>query len=169
MNSVSILMKKEIAFELNIIMASPKEYTLEQTEETVNAFSCKINGEIFNPGTLPKGSPALYGGYSNNFTIVRITAKSTETKPYKYVIIELNNFQGKGDYDLSDTNNDCRYEEFYPDNTYKSTLSKMGIVTITTDDRINFILSGRFEFTAVNTTNPLENIIISQGHFHLQF
>ena len=114
------------------------------------------------------GSPQLFGGYSNNFSIVRITAKHTEDKPHQHVIIELNNFNGIGEYLLSDVSNDCRYEEFYPDNIYKSTLTLKGKVTITKDDRVNFIVAGSFEFTACNTTNPSDVVSISKGCFDIK-
>ena len=137
--------------------------------ESFNSFYCKINGETFVPGSdRIYGSPQLYGGYSNNFSIVRITAKCTEDDPHKYVIIELNNFSGVGEYLLSDINNECRYEEFYPDNIYRSTLTKHGKVTITKDDRVNFILAGSFEFTAANTTNPPDTVNISKGYFNIK-
>ena len=84
-------------------------------------------------------------------------------------IIELNNFRGVGEYLLSDINNDCRYEEFYPDNVYKSALTVNGKITITKDDRVNFIVAGTFEFTARNTTNSSDIVSISKGYFNLKF
>lgn len=140
-----------------------------QSKKGYNFFCCKINEEVFVPGTDEVyGSPQFYGGYSNNFSIVRITAKNTEKYPHKYVIIELNNFRGLGEYLLSYINNDCRYEEFYPDNIYRSALTLNGKVTITKDDRVNFILSGTFEFTACNTTNLIDVVSISKGYFDLK-
>ena len=134
-----------------------------------NSFYCKINGEAFVPGNdRIYGSPQLFGGYSNNFSIVRITAKYTENDPHKYVIIELNNFRGIGEYLLTDIYNECRYEEFYPDNMYRSTLTKQGKVIITKDDRVNFILSGSFELTAANTTNQADTVNISKGYFNIK-
>lgn len=147
-----------------------KEKHTREWRKGYNSFYCKINGEPFVPGSdILYGSPQLFGSYSNNFSIVRITAKSTENDPHKYVIIEINNFRGTGEYLLSDINNDCRYEEFYPDNIYKSTLTKNGKVTITKDDRVNFILSGTFEFTGANTTNPSDIVSISKGRFDIKF
>jgi hypothetical protein len=163
-------MKKEIVFEFNITMTGKNGYRVKKDHITDNSFSCKINGKNFNPlNRKPGECPTLYGGYSNDFTIVRITAKCTVTKPYQYVIIELNNFKGAGEYLLSDTANDCRYEEFYPDNTYKSTLTKKGKVIIIKDDRVNFILAGSFEFVAANTINDADIVTISKGHFHVKF
>ena len=88
---------------------------------------------------------------------------------HAYVIIELNNFKGAGQYLLSDTANDCRYEEFYPDNTYISTLTKKGKVTITKDDRVNFILAGSFEFVAANCEDHPDIVTVSEGKFYLKF
>ncbi len=150
----------KISLQKNIRRESKKRY---------NSFNCKINKEDFVPGIDEVfGSPQLFGGYSNNFSVVRITSKCTEKYPHKYVIIELNNFRGVGEYLLSDVHNDCRYEEFYPDNTYTSTITRNGNVTITKDDRLNFILSGSFEFTAANTTNPADSVNISKGYFNIK-
>ena len=165
-------MKKEIVFKVSItsLLDVPNEIEYNIETQGANTFRCKINGEVFEPCGQPLfESPCLYGGYSNNFSIVRITAKYTTEYPYTYVIIELNNFKGAGDYLMSDTSNDCRYEEFYPDNTYKSTLTKKGKVTITKDDRVNFILAGSFEFTAANTVNAMDIVSISKGQFYLKF
>ena len=160
-------MKKEIVFTISVTsfldLPDQTEYTVTQQD---NAFTCKINGALFRPNS--DRSPSLFGGYSNNFTIVRITAKCTTTYPHAYVIIELNNFKGAGEYSLSDTTNDCRYEEFYPDNTYKSTLTKKGKVIITKDDRVNFILAGSFHFVAANNANHLDIVTVSEGKFYLK-
>ena len=163
-------MKKEIVFTVRITslldVPDQTDFFLE-TQTQDNIFSCKINGKSFNPDS--ERSPSLFGGYSNNFSIVRITAKCTTKYPHTYIIIELNNFKGAGEYLMSDTANDCRYEEFYPDNTYKSTLTKKGKVIITKDDRVNFILAGSFEFVAANTANHLNIVTVSEGKFYLKF
>ena len=146
-----------------------KEKHARELPKGYNSFYCKINGESFIPGSdRIYGSPQLYGVYSNNFSVVRITAKCTETDPHKYVIIELNNFNGIGEYLLSDIINNCRYEEFYPDNIYRSALTRNGKITITKDDRVNFILSGTFEFTGSNTTNLSDTVNISKGYFNIK-
>ena len=146
-----------------------QEKSSKGSKKGYNSFYCEINKKIFVPGNdAVYGSPQLYGGYSNNFSIVRITAKCTEDDPHKYIIIELNNFTGIGEYLLNDINNDCRYEEFYPDHIYLSTLTKNGKVVITHDDRVNFILTGSFEFTAANSTNPADTVNISKGYFNIK-
>ena len=165
MKKISVIfLKREVAKT-----SFQKKKMGKQPWKKYNSFYCKINKEDFVPGFDEVfGSPQLFGGYSNNFSIVRITAKCTEKYPHQYVIIELNNFRGVGEYLLSDINNDCRYEEFYPDNVYKSALTLNGKVIITKDDRVNFILSGTFEFTAANTTNLTDVASISDGRFNLK-
>ena len=166
MKKISVIfLKREVAKT-----SFQKKKMGKQPWKKYNSFYCKINDTSFAPGSDKVfGSPQLFGGYSNNFSIVRITAKCTTVHPHKYVIIELNNFRGVGEYLLSDINNDCRYEEFYPDNVYKSALTVNGKVTITKDDRVNFILSGTFEFSAGNSTNLSDIVSISKGYFDLKF
>ena len=162
-------MKKEIIFTISVtsLLDEPGQVEYPENQMQDNRFSCNINRELFRPNSYR--SPSLFGGYSNNFSIVRITAKCTTKYPHAYVIIELNNFKGAGEYLLCDTANDCRYEEFYPDNTYKSTLTKKGKVIITKDDRVNFILAGSFEFVAANCENHQDIVTVSEGKFYLKF
>jgi hypothetical protein len=83
--------------------------------------------------------------------------------------MELNNFNGVGEYKMCDNDNHCTYEEFYPDNTYKSILTRSGKITITKDDRINFIVAGFFEFEAANTSNASDVVRITKGFFDMEF
>ena len=149
-----------------------KEKLTKETQNGANTFSCKINGKVFKPckdGQLFGSGDPLFGGYSSNFTIVNVYAVCNEKEPYKTLTIELSNFHGTGEYLLSNTENACTYSERYPNIIYKSTLSREGKVTITKDDRINFILAGTFEFKGQNTNDPTDVINVTSGRFDVKF
>ena len=154
-----------------------KEHLTKETQSGANTFSCKINGKVFIPCEF-FGNKPINVGYNINFTKVDLTAECILQDPIKYVSIELNNFHGVGEYILSDSNNIYDYEEVYSSNaypgaltgkTYTSNLTRNGKVIITKDDRINFILSGTFEFTAANTHNISDNVTVSSGRFDVKF
>lgn len=160
-------------FSIIILMAPSckKEHLTKETQTGANTFSCKINGNVFTPckGGLFSGPP-LWGGYSNNFKTVVIAGECTLEYPFKYVVIDLENFHGVGEYLLSDINNSCTYLESNPtDKYYKSSLTQNGKVVITKDDRVNFIVSGTFEFTAANTSNSSDIVTVLSGRFDIKF
>jgi hypothetical protein len=137
-----------------------------------NSFSCVVNGTTFTPCDDPGGfgsGPSLFGGYYSNYKIVTITAQCNQHYPNKYVTIELDNFQGIGDYLLSDINNTCMYIEYTPDKRFSSNLTGNGKVTITKDDRTNYIVEGTFQFTAANTSNPSDIVTVNSGQFYIKF
>jgi hypothetical protein len=163
-------MKKKDLIRLQpvLLISTTLRHQLKK-ELSGNKFSCRINGEVFKPVPYGFKSEQVFGGYSNNFSTVRITARCSRKHPFKYLTMELNNYNGIGEYDMSDNDNRCTYEEFYPDNTYKSILTKSGKITIVKDDRINFFVAGYFEFKAANTSNSSDVVNITKGFFDMEF
>lgn len=156
---------------LAVITSCKKEHLSRDTQNGANTFSCKINGTVFTPcnGGFFSSGPSLYAHYSSNFTIVYIGADCTKKYPFEFISIELNNFHGIGEYLLSDVNNSCTYTISDPvDRVYKSIFTGNGKVVITKNDRINFILSGTFEFTTAEGTNPSDIVTVSSGRFDLK-
>ena len=164
---------------LPIVLATSckKDGLTKETQTGANTFSCKVNGKVFIPCEF-FGNKPINVGYNINNSKVDLMAECILQDPMKYVSIELNNFHGVGEYTLSDSNNICKYEEVYSSNaypgaltgnTYTSNLTRNGKVIITKDDRINFILSGTFEFTAANTHNISDNVTVSSGRFDVKF
>lgn len=149
-----------------------KDGLTHPTQSGANTFSCKINGNTFKPckAGLFSGEP-LFGNVtiSSGLATARVYAQCTETTPYKSINIEIQNFKGPGEYLLSDFNSRCLYEERYPNKTYTSELTLTGKIVFTNDDRVNFILSGKFEFVAANKLNPNEKVSITDGRFDIKY
>lgn len=151
--------------------ACKKDNLTKETQTGANTFSCKVNGKVFTPcnGGLFSGGPSLYGHYSNNFTTIYIGADCTREYPFEFINIEIDNFHGIGEYLLSDLNNFCTYRVSNPvDKYYYSKITQNGKVIITKDDRINSILSGTFEFTGADKTNPSDIVTVSAGRFDIK-
>ena len=157
-----------------LFLQCKKDKLPKATEKGANTFGCKINGVSFEP--CPKlyvPDPSLYVSLSvGTTTSVIIGADCTQGDPYKYVIITLGNFHGIGEYLLSDNeNNICQYREPdpYPGNYFSSYYTHIGKVTITKDDRTNYILSGTFEFTAANQDNSSNVVMVTEGRFDVSY
>jgi hypothetical protein len=166
------------AISLLLLFSSCKKLQLTRaTEKGANTFSCIIGGKVFKTcfGGLFSDPPlTAYAGGSGTLNggiiqVATINAACNEKMPYKDFYIELRNFHGVGSYLLSDSNNYCSYEERYPDKRYVTTAISSGKVTITKDDRTNYILSGKFEGTLVNRDTPSDQIVIKSGRFDIKY
>ena len=148
-----------------------KEKLTKETQNGANTFSCTINGKVFKPC---KGSgfagPSLFGGVLiSGLTQASITAKCTESEPYQYVTIDLEHFQGVGQYLLNSTNNICEFLKYYPDKRYSSAITQKGKVVITKDDRVNYVLSGTFDFEAANINDAGDIVKVESGRFDISY
>lgn len=144
------------------------------TEKGANTFSCIIDSKVFKPckGGLFGIQEPLTGhvNITSGIATVTINASCTDEEPFKYINIGLDNFQGVGTYSLSEPNNGLSYHISYPiDKRYSSYLTGDGKITITKDDRTNYILSGTFECTVANTNNASEKITIKSGRFDISY
>ncbi len=165
-----------ISFFIGIIALSiscKKEQKLPAaTNKGANTLGCYINGKPFSPnlGLSFGGSDrALYGGYTSGANTLSIDARNTVQEPKRSISITLHNPIGVGEYRLDDPNNICLYEEWPPSKRFSSAVTTKGKVVITRDDRINFILSGTFEFTATNVSDPNETVSITSGRFDISY
>ncbi len=170
-NLSTLLVLFFISFTL--IISCKKDGLTKATQNGANTFSCKINGTAFQPcqnqGLF--GGPTLYGGVSvSTIATATINAECNNPYPQRHVSIYIDNFKGTGEYNLQDTaNNICKYQEYVPDKNYLSFYTKTGKVTITKDDRTNFILSGTFEFTAANKDSLNDIVTVTSGRFDISY
>ncbi len=90
-----------------LILSCKKDGLTKATQNGANTFSCKINGKVFQPckdeGLF--GSPSLWGGVNiSAMAIASINAKCNNNFPKKTISVEFSNFNGEGEYLLSDSN-----------------------------------------------------------------
>jgi len=156
-----------------LLAACKKEQALPRaTQHGANTFGCYVNGKLLLPKNrlnLGGSTPALYGGYTSGANTLTLNAQNSIEEPYRVIHIILNNPIGVGEYLMSDPNNICLYEERPPDKRFSTAITGNGKVVITRDDRVNFILSGTFEFTAANTANSNEKVTVTSGRFDISY
>ncbi|MDA9554937.1 DUF6252 family protein [Pelobium sp.] len=126
-----------------------------ETQTGAGTFGCLVNGQVW----LPKGK-FPYSGLTANiqFNILSIGAsKSTEA-----IGLGVRNVLDVGTYDLSLAENETEY--IIDSQIYKRT---EGFLTITKYDKSNQIISGRFWFSAKNSTG--ETVAITDGRFDIKY
>ena len=149
-----------------------KEKLTKETQNGANTFSCTINGKVFKPckGSGLFSTNPLFGGVLiSGSTSVSIYAQCFDSDPEREINIELENFNGIGEYLLNSGNNFCRLSEYNPLKKYSSSVTQKGKVVITKDDRINYILSGTFEFEAANLNDANDIVKVESGRFDISY
>jgi hypothetical protein len=154
---------------LTLILSCKKDGLTKATQNGANTFSCKINGAVFQPCKKQLiGDPALYGGMDESFNEAFVIADCYNGFPKKSISIKLHNFHGTEVYLLSNSDYLCIYQEYGLDSV-KEYFSTDGKVTITKDDKVNYILSGTFEFTAANADSTNDIVTITDGRFDISY
>jgi hypothetical protein len=138
-----------------------------ETQEGKNTIGCLLNGQVWRN----QGGGWFYYDYGasyfkKNFTVYGI--KKTEQNNQEISIQLYNSFKGLGIYDLKndstniivfdDINSSCRYN----DDTYT-----IGKLEITKFDTINYIISGRFNFTLIKP--GCDTIRATDGRFDIKY
>lgn len=162
-----------------LLISCQKEKLPKLTEEGKNTFGCKINGKNWVPhGTGAfGGSEPLNGGYLATYSF-NTTSNNVQITAYdKSIIIELyiRDVKQPGLYllnfntlDFTNTNNPANYGYYSPEdkNIFTTTTQFTGQVDVTRADTINKIVSGTFEFMAVNKEG--KTVKITDGRFDIQ-
>ncbi len=151
-----------------------------ETQEGKNTFGCLVNGQAYTPSTADgfQPPPPVSGGYIGNlrnFTyrnnvLMQITSQNGST-----FAIFLRNVGKIGVYSLNfDTG--PTPQVFYPlnyasfttkvDEFYTTTSTVIGSVEITRADTVNYIVSGRFSFEAIDRTTG-KKVKVTNGRFDL--
>ena len=152
----------------------------EATQTGANTFGALLNGTFW----VPKGfgfaqtTPIVEARYSANNSIF-INARNFASSPKETEFeIYLKDFTGTGTYPLNQITNKFPnqsasygyYEErkFTIDNEWKTNNQYTGSVTITFYDAAERIVSGRFEFQAINLYGDPQPITVTQGRFDVK-
>lgn len=166
---------------LLLVIACQKDKLPPETQEGKNTFGCKINGKNWVPtGTPGKPSGGMYPGVNGGFFQI-----GTDTTIYLYIrtykgdeSVQLfaRNIVKPGRYNL-DNLTETKPNALKPLNygavlfgstEYVTTDKYTGFIDIAKADISTGIISGTFEFTAVNRTNPTQTIRVNKGRFDIK-
>lgn len=136
------------------------------TESGKNTFGCKINDEKFIPEKRGLFSgPPVYGSLNTDSSFYLVG----DVKPHS-VSIFIKKITKTGDYILSDKFNRAEYSNYATDSfDYFTNQKSTGKVNISRVDYTKRIVSGTFEFEAVNENNPTDIVKITKGRFDIDF
>lgn len=132
----------------------------EATQTGANTFGFKVNGETINI-TNTSGQTAIYQGGGIQFGAggVYIVALDPFKTDVSYDFKDIGEGTSRAKYTKKISENTfCLYEY---GNTYK------GYVTFTKIDKVNYIISGIFEFST--KTDDCQDIKITEGRFDMRY
>jgi hypothetical protein len=151
----------------------------EATQTGANTFGARVNGAFWVPGgkniLTTDVLEARFGGSNSVFIHARdFRAIPTERE----FVIYLQGITGPGVYHLNSTTSIypnqsasyAYYEErrFRPFAEWITDAQHTGTVTVTRYDETEKIISGTFEFTAVNLDDPSQTITVTDGRFDVE-
>ena len=148
------------------------------TQTGANTFGAKVNGNLWVPSNSPIGGASkLEARYAANDLIINarnLGSTPTESE-FEIYIKDLN---GSGVYPLNQNtaqypNQAASYgyyvlRKFTPINQWITGAQFNGEVTITLDDRVNHIVSGTFQFDALNMYGTADTLHVTDGRFDIK-
>jgi Family of unknown function (DUF6252) len=166
---------------LLLLSACKKEVTElpAATQTGANTFGAKVNGEFWVPqgfGPIP-ANDILEGRLMPNKDIY-INARNFSSSPNEREFeIYLKGVTAPGTYMLNQTvpypTTAANYGYFVkrnltPQNEWITSATNTGAVTITRIDTVALIVSGTFQFTALNLYNNPEPLSVTEGRFDIK-
>lgn len=149
------------------------------TETGANTFGCKVNGEFWVPagfGVVPT-APILEARFMPGRDFI-INARNFSKSPTETEFeIFIKAVRDTGVYYLNTTvsyptqaSNYAYYvkRKVTPLNEWITSSQYTGSVTITRCDTINHIVSGMFQFNAINMYNDPASLTVTEGRFDVQ-
>jgi hypothetical protein len=148
------------------------------TQEGKNTLGCRLDGKKWIPNGLPgapgggRSAPVL-GGYQKPIAGIKWFVHIQSYRDQEGVILFLRDVVKPGVYELNQAtetfpraltpSNYALYET--RSEAYLTDATHTGQVTITRADTVNWIISGTFEFTAVNRQDPGKVVRVTKGRF----
>jgi hypothetical protein len=150
------------------------------TQTGANTFGCKVDGQMWGPSGfgLTITAPILEASYIDGRTII-INARNFSSSPTESEFeIHLMNVVTTGVYPLNTTtqkypNQSGNYayyvvRKFTPLNEWITNSQYTGQVSITRTDTVNRIVSGTFQFQALNLYNTPQPVYVTDGRFDIK-
>ena len=148
------------------------------TDTGANTFGCKVDGQFWVPagfGIVPT-APILEARFVT--TDVYINARNFSSSPTETEFeIFIKDVTAPGTYALNTTTGYPGgtvsygyyvHRKITPDNEWITSAQYPGSVTITKIDAANHIVSGSFEFQAINLYNTPQPISVTEGRFDVK-
>lgn len=183
---------------LVLLLVACDEPLPRPTKKGKDTFGCKINGKNFVPngGGFLSGMKPLTGGYYDGNRVLEISAFGREegksgNNSTTSIDLYVENVKGKGTYPINFDTNPPPYgtsytsygvydfvdqKSYIPNTTilgktytYVTRAALPGKVNITRLDRSLRIVSGTFEFKAVNVQDPNDIVKITKGRFDISY
>jgi len=150
------------------------------TQSGANTFGCKIDGKLWGPsgfGIIPTAAP-LEARYMADHNLI-INARNFSSSPTETEIeLFIKNASEPGTYSLNTTVSYPTFaasygyyvhRKFSPDNEWMSSDQYTGSIMLTKIDTVNLIVSGTFEFHAINLYNSPQPINVTEGRFDIKY
>ena len=149
------------------------------TQTGANTFGAKVNGQFWVPKTFgPFGVNDILVARLNSPTSIVIQARNFASSPTETEFeIFLNNITGPGTFALNTTvpypTTTASYGYYIkrrinPENEWITSSTTTGLVIITKFDLTNRIISGTFEFNALNMYNAPQPLTVTEGRFDIK-
>jgi len=147
------------------------------TQTGANTFGASVDGNLWVPTSSIIGATKLEARYVQNDVIInaRNLASTPRESEFEIYIKDLN---GPGIYPLNQDavvypNQGPSYGYYVlrninPINQWITSSQFTGAVTITKDDRVNHIVSGTFQFDALNLYGSPDTLHVTDGRFDLK-
>jgi len=148
------------------------------TQTGANTFGANVNGKLWVPTSSPiPGAAKLEARYAVNDLIInaRNLGSTPNESEFEIYIKDLN---GPGTYLLNQNtspypNQVASYgyyikRQFNPINEWITSPQFTGVVNITLDDRVNHIVSGTFQFDALNMYSSPDTLHVTNGRFDIK-
>ncbi|RUA35319.1 MAG: hypothetical protein DSY77_02815 [Bacteroidetes bacterium] len=162
------------------------------TQEGLNTFGCKIDGEVLvpkdgDPGFLSRGTKGLtagnpHAGENPVESYFFIRALNAQDEGGDYVFLYIPELEVASEYELGNSTGSTTYENNSPNHaivisydgetTGKRYLSFEGGGSIVIDryDTINTIISGTFEFDVIKESDPFSDTLsVTEGRFDINW
>jgi hypothetical protein len=163
------------------VLISCKKSVVEElppaTQTGANTFGASVNGKLWVPTSSPIGTAKLEARYAVNDLIINarnLAATPTESE-FEIYIKDLN---GPGVYSFNQNttlipNQTASYgyyisRKITPINEWITGSAFSGSVNITLDDRVNHIVSGTFQFDALNMYSNPDTLHVTDGRFDIK-
>lgn len=179
---IPIMKNKIIASALlfTVLVACKKEVTElpEPTQTGSNTFGAKINGVLWAPqgfGPIPAGN-LLEARFIGNDLIIKANnfASSPNETGFEIRVIGVTDV---GTYSLNTTVTHPSFAASYayyvkrnmtPLNEWVTSSTSTGTISLSKVDRTNGIVSGTFQFNALNLYNTPEPLAVTEGRFDIK-